>query len=240
MRYMGGKHKLSKAIVPIITAGMKPEQWYVEPFCGGCNVIDKVPGHRRIAADNHYYLISMWQAVKRGWIPPNTVTEAEYGHIKDNPGQYDPALVGFVGFGCSWGGKWWGGYARTDRTGKKSRNYAGEACRSVLAKAPLLVDVRFVCNKYWNLGRIYLPRNSRIYCDPPYAATTGYNSDFDHELFWKWVRNMTIVGHEVYVSEYTAPEDFDCIWEKSVANNLAKPEDGRSGKAIERLFIYGG
>ena len=27
----------------------------------------------------------------------------------------NPALTGFVGFGCSFGGKWWGGYAKDKR-----------------------------------------------------------------------------------------------------------------------------
>ena len=39
-------------------------------------------------------------------------------------------------------------------------------------------------------------------------------------------------GHTVYVSEYNAPEDFKCIWEKQINSNLG----GRSKVAKEKLF----
>ena len=29
---------------------------------------------------------------------------------------------------------------------------------------------------------------SIIYCDPPYRSTKSYESDFDHDKFWDWVR----------------------------------------------------
>lgn len=230
MQYMGGKFRISKTITDIMMLSREPGQWYVEPFCGGCNVIDKITGPR-LAADNHYWLIAMWRAVLRGWEPPGVVTEEEYQSIKAAMGQYPPELVGFVGFGCSYGGKWWGGYARTDKTGARSRNYAGEARRSIERKRPLLDGVVFQCCPYW---RMSVPSNSLIYCDPPYADTTGYKTgDFDHELFWQWVRNMTSLGHTVFVSEYTAPDDFYPMWEKPVKTMLAQ---GKTKHSVEKLF----
>ena len=46
MKYVGSKNRLSKDILPLILKNRKPGQWYVEPFVGGANLIDKVDGNR--------------------------------------------------------------------------------------------------------------------------------------------------------------------------------------------------
>ena len=56
MQYMGSKNRIAKEILPIILKNKTEEQVYVEPFCGGCNMIDKVEG-KRIANDYNEYLI---------------------------------------------------------------------------------------------------------------------------------------------------------------------------------------
>ena len=68
MKYMGSKSRIAKYILPIILKDRKDDQYYVEPFCGGCNMIDKVGGNR-IANDNNPYLIQMWKALIDGWQP---------------------------------------------------------------------------------------------------------------------------------------------------------------------------
>lgn len=62
MRYMGSKRKLWKYISPIILKDRKLNQFYVEPFCGGCNSLSQVNG-KRIAADINIYLIEMWKSL---------------------------------------------------------------------------------------------------------------------------------------------------------------------------------
>lgn len=54
MKYMGSKNRIAKDILPIILKERKPEQWYVEPFVGGCNIIDKVDGNRLGSDKNKY------------------------------------------------------------------------------------------------------------------------------------------------------------------------------------------
>ena len=46
MKYMGSKARFAKEILPITLQGRKPNQYYVEPFVGGCNIMDKVKGNR--------------------------------------------------------------------------------------------------------------------------------------------------------------------------------------------------
>ena len=51
MKYMGSKARFTKEILPIILKDRKPEQWYVEPFAGGMNVICEV-GEKKNAIIN--------------------------------------------------------------------------------------------------------------------------------------------------------------------------------------------
>lgn len=41
--------------------------------------------------------------------------------------------------------------------------------------------------------------------------------------------------HKIFVSEYNAPEDFTCVWEKSVNSSLTKNTGEK--QAIEKLFL---
>lgn len=61
MIYMGSKAKIADYIVPIIQShiAVSKNKTYIEPFCGGCNIIDKVKAQNRIAADKNQYLIAL-------------------------------------------------------------------------------------------------------------------------------------------------------------------------------------
>lgn len=52
-----------------------------------------------------------------------------------------------------------------------------------------------------------------VYCDVPYKDTHQryQTAKFDTDAFWEWARTR---NYPVYVSEYKAPDDFACIWEK--------------------------
>lgn len=203
MKYLGSKRKHAKELLPIILKNRKENQWYVEPFVGGANVIDKVDGNR-IGSDIDEDLICLWKAVsEEEWLPPEHISEEEYKQIK-NSKEMTP-LRGYVAFTLSFGAKKFGGYSRS----KTNRNYSLEAYNSALKQFPLLKGIKFQCCSYLDLK---IPDNSIIYCDPPYKNTTKYNKNINHEQFWQWCREKSL-EHEVYVSEYNAPEDFMCIWE---------------------------
>lgn len=234
MKYMGSKARFAKDLLPIILKDRQPGQAYVEPFAGGMNMIDKVDGIR-IANDQHEELMAMWHTlIYDKWDPPKSVSEAEYRAIKYNQEDYPKHLVAYVGFN-SFGGKWFAGYRR-DKQGK--RDYWSEHYRNITKQVPHLDGVILSCQSYLDLE---IPDHSIVYCDPPYAATTKYRDGFDHEQFWEWCREQSKAGHHVFISEYRAPEDFTCIWEKGAkttfswhAENLAPKE------SVERLFVYGG
>lgn len=229
---MGSKNRHAKELLPIILKDRKPDQWYVEPFCGGCNMIDKVDGNR-IANDVHYYLVELMKSLAVGWVPPKEMSEELYNDIRQNKEKYSPELVGFAGFPCSYAAKYFGGYCRGFDSKGNPRNYIMEAWRNCMNQAPNLKGIEFYNKNYWELE---IPANSIIYADCPYQGTTKYKDSFDHDKFWDWVRLMSKSGHNVYVSEYSAPDDFKCLWQKEVFNSLTK-ETG-SKKGIEKLFKY--
>lgn len=218
MKYVGSKGRHAKQILPIILADRAEGQAYVEPFVGGANTIQHVGG-RRIAGDMHAGLIAMMQKVSLGWMPDATMlSEAHYKTAKAFESGYGPsAQRAFLGFAMSYGGKWFGGYRR-DPSGK--RDYASESMRAAEKEFPKLRGVEFHHCDYRDLP---LPPASLIYCDPPYRGTLGYSTgDFDHDAFWQWCRDRKAEGHTVFVSEYSAPDDFLCVWSKEVNNTLDK------------------
>jgi len=74
-----------------------------------------------------------------------------------------------------------------------------------------------------------------IYLDPPYEGTTKYkNNDFDYDVFWDWVRDLSKDNY-VFISEYNAPPDFECIWSKKVTTSLKVHEHE---DRTEKLFIH--
>lgn len=231
MKYLGSKFRYTKEILPIILSDRENNQFYVEPFVGGFNVIDKVCGNR-IANDINYYLIELFRAIRSGWVPPDSISEEEYNDIKlYKEDKYPTYLIGFVGFGCSYGGKYFGGYARGNDNKGNARNYCLENKKNILRQAPFLKNIIITNVNYWEMK---IPPNSIVYCDPPYDGTTQYKDKMDHKEFWNWVRTLHSEGHNVYVSEYNAPSDFRCVWSKNVITAMAKV-DGTKDR-VEKLF----
>ena len=242
MKYVGSKNKYAKELLPIILKNRKPGQWYVEPMCGGCNLIDKVE-NPRIANDAHPYLIPLLKYVADGGELVDTVTETLYKKVINEPEIFVDWFVGFVGFGCSFGSKWRGGYARNIRKDAPNaeenltvRSYAAASARNLLAQAPNLKGIHFENTTY---DKLSIPPESIIYFDPPYKGTTSYKgvSAFDHDAFWDFARQCWVQGHTVFISEYNAPPDFVCVWEKKVVSNLHTDRAVNKYES-EKLFTY--
>lgn len=225
MQFMGSKNRLAKHLLPCMLATRANQQTWVEPFVGGGNMIDKVTGPR-MGNDIDPYLIALLQSVQNGYIPPSDVSEALYQSIKKNPENYPAELVGFVGFGCSFGGKWFNGYARNT----KKDNYAKRAANSLMKQAPKLTGVQFTNGSYLDLN---FTEKCLIYCDPPYANTTRYRYNIDYVVFWDWCRSMANLGHTVFISSYEAPNDFECVLELHESTKLNK---NQRVPRIEKLF----
>lgn len=220
MRYMGGKMRIGKQIADVIQQ-FNPVS-YAEPFCGMFSVGKHIVCKQRTASDIHPDLILLLKAVQSGWNPPTNITELIYNQLRTERSSH---LRGFVGFGCSFYGKFFGGFARDP-----SMNDFGTIARNNMLKlAPLIQGVTFLNRSY----KDYDGDADVIYCDPPYAGTTDFSErDFNSNEFWDWVRGRR---EKVFVSEYTAPDDFEVVWEKKVTTTM-KDRTGKGCKRVERLF----
>ena len=230
MKYMGSKRRIAKHILPIMLKHRSESMTWVEPFVGGANMIDKVEG-KRLGADLSHYLIDALISIRDHLsdLPKNNIefTEADYKTLRKEDTYRHK---GYAGFTFSFAGKWLGGWARDP--GK--RDFVREAYKNALNQSPKIQGVEFKQSDYQNLC---IPPNSLIYCDPPYAGTTGYKGDSINRIsFWQWCRDKTNEGHVVFISEYCAPSDFKCVWSKEIVSSLDKNTGSKRG--IEKLFIY--
>ena len=95
---------------------------YLEPFCGAMSILTKMNEmYTCKASDYHPDLIQLWKEVQtNSFIPPQEMNEELYNTIKDY--ESPSAMKAFVGFGCSFGGKFFSGYADKYKNNKKE-NY---------------------------------------------------------------------------------------------------------------------
>lgn len=253
MQYQGGKSRIAKPISEVIInevsrweiknsnldCGSNRErereresnQTLVSLFCGSCAVEAKLAPHfnKVVCNDKHEYLIEMLKGVQNGYELPEQISEEEYKYIRLHKDE-DKVLTGFVGFGCSFGGKFFGGYARN----KEQTNYALQSKKSLLKDMVQLPNAEFTCLDYRD---VEIPNGSIVYADPPYANTTTYQGQkFDSEAFWEYIRQIS-KHNQVFISEQTAPDDFECIWEKPFTRTLDRNKDNQF-KVVEKLFTY--
>lgn len=237
MKYLGSKNRIAKELVPIIESYLKENtKFYIEPFVGGANVIDKINFKKKVGSDIHKYLIALLTyAQDLDNQLPQTISEDEYKKVKDNKDDYEDWYVGLVGFCATFGAKWFGGYARGMKADKLTpRDMPNEAIRNLEKQRYNLQGVVFFeanYNKYNNT------HDSVIYCDIPYRNTTDYKTEtFDYEHFYEWCKKMKSQNNVVLISEYNMPEGFECIWEKEHSTSVSLGENKHS-KRIERLYI---
>ena len=232
---MGSKSRIFKDIYPIIFKNIDSETIFYDACCGGGNFIDKVPNNiKRIGIDINPYVIGALCLIRDNIdiIPKNneSFTINDYKRFQKDK-TLDIGMRGYVGFALSYAGKWFGGWCRD---GQNKRDYVAEAYKNAVKQSILLKNCIFINDDFMHISYI---SNSIIYIDPPYEATTKYKDiNFDYNYFWHWCRKMSKNGYKVYISEYNAPNDFECIYEKKIKSSLTKNTGSKEG--IERLFKY--
>ena len=210
---------------------LKPTQKVVQ---GGGNIIDKIKCKNRIGNDSNEYLIDFWNAMQNG-LDLNSIKmdKDTYKDIRDNKEKYPKYMVAVAGILASYNSKWFAGYASPHYVSPTcTRYYYQESINNVLKQMPNLMDVKFICGDYKSID----VSNAMIYCDPPYANTKKFANamNFDYDKFWDKMREWS-KDNFVLVSELVAPNDFVCIWEKSVSRSIKSTD---KSVATEKLFTY--
>lgn len=237
MRYLGGKTRLAKEISQAILNDTPNREMYIEPFIGGGSVFAEMNRHFKTVwgGDAQEDLALLWRGLISGtFTPPNSLTEGEWRVLRDSE---PSALRGFAGYGCSFGGRFFEGYARN----KTGTNYAAQSARSLkkdLGKIdPKTTAVFHSDYRGWN------PKpGDVVYCDPPYADTKHYASKrsgldpFDHSEFWDKMRQWRDAGVNVYVSEFNAPDDWTPIWTKKRKVGVGTESGAAYTEKVDKLF----
>lgn len=233
IRYLGGKARISGKLTSFLESQRKPGQLFIDGMVGGGSIIRNMSGFR-IANDHCPYLFSFYTALQNNWLPPEHISEERY---KDLLLLYKNGVcngeIGFAMYFCSFGGKGWGGYARDPKT---NRDFSHEAYNDSLRLKEQIKDVKFYSFDYYDLLSFFEKKDALVYFDIPYEGTTEYKTKFNHEKYWNNIREFSS-KYNIFTSSYTAPEDFECVWEierKTELNTKGNKKEIR----IEKLFKF--
>lgn len=233
MQYMGGKSRIAKYIAAEINKVRKPGQLVWDAFCGGLSVSVALSKHGPVlSTDANAALINLYKAVQNGWEPPTEVSKETWMAAKSLP-DTDP-MKAFCGFGCSFGGVWFAGYVSNH--GSRVRKATGKLEHQWYHRAASTGLIRDCNGQYENIDfSSSQPRVSDfiIYCDPPYAGTSGYagGPDFDSDAFIAKIREWSKYV-DVFVSEYHLPVGAE-VWRKDQAIMVSID---KSKRRTERLY----
>ena len=226
---MGSKNRIAKHLLPIMLSEAEKHgitKW-VEPFVGGANMIDKVPSSfERVGYDLNPHTIAALIGV-RDYVNdfPCEVSEEHFKSLKNTPPN---PITSWIRSHCAFGGLFGNNYARNNR----GTNYCMEGRRNTLKQSQALQTVELIGSSYEDLDF----NNCLIYCDPPYANTSGYKTGaFDHDKFFNWCRKQAR-DNIVFVSEYNAPDDFLEVWRGEIKTNFSSSRKTATHNAIEKLF----
>ena len=152
MVYMGSKSKYAKYIVPILQSAIDQNdiKVYVECFCGGCNIIDKIQCEKKFAYDRSDTLIALLQQAQldvSGLLQEGSRELWDKGkaYVKDGimPEDMTLAEIGAMEFFASFSNRGFpGGYAKN--TG--ARDFFDEAKRNLEKQSPNLKDISLTLN----------------------------------------------------------------------------------------------
>ena len=235
MSYQGGKSKNSKFILDILNNSKFDNMDYLEPFMGYCHILRRIKNKGSYTAtDSNDNLSNLMKYVQTNTSYPD-ISKDEYKSLKMNKSTCKIKRA-FASYCYSYNGKEFGGYTMLSKPQANGvvRNYPEERKRyyQTLYKNETFSNTKLIHCDY----RVHNVKNNIIYCDPPYKNTTKYNKgDFDHDIFWETMRKWSKYNH-VFISEYSAPDDFICIAEKSKWSSLS----GRGSDSLrtEKLFVF--
>ena len=243
---MGGKARQSKAIMGVLSRNRPDGGLYVEPFCGALGSAEKVVPcfPKGQLSDASAPLITTWNAIMDGWVPPYSVSEetyAKYAERRHDPDASDP-MTAWCGYAISFGGKWYGGYGRSGKgledIVRRQTSQAKAAVRKVEA---IRGRVERLAHADYRDVLPGVPDGAVVYLDPPYAARTRAHHTargFDHDEFWRLASDLS-ERCSVYVSEFIAPEGWETAyaWGDTVSrHHNGGPSDGTNERLFRRRF----
>lgn len=203
MQYLGGKSKLIKRIAAVIKEFNPSPEFIWEPFCGGTGatvgLARAFPEALVIASDWSADLMEAIKFLDEGGTIEG-LDDEKFKATRAMASPYDKAVQYFMTFG----GMPMSGPARP----------FDEYERNLAASQKRLIDTpNIIFRPAMSYEEVRPLPGHVVYCDPPYAGTTGYKGTpkFDHDKFWNWALETSKVC-DVFVSEKTVPIRADVVW----------------------------
>lgn len=252
MVYMGSKRRFTKYIVPYIQKYIDENnvKVFIDVFCGGANLTDKIKCNKIIANDLSPTLIALHRQAQSD---PSRIPEtgsrqwwddaySDYKNLKANyPIDYitweqNSSMplwqIGAIEWYSSFAN---GGFPRGYAKPSHGRDYYNEAYRNhqKQAQEENYKKIEFIQSNYLDLN---IQPNDLIYCDSPYKGTKPYaiNPKFNYEEYYNWLREQSKTN-PIFISEQSMPEDFQIIWSKDDVTRTAGLDNNY--KACEKLFF---
>ncbi len=231
MRYNGGKTRIAKYIAPIVNAE-RAGRFCWEPFCGGLGMTEHLKPD--LASDVHPGLIALYEQLRvdPAWLDGFECTEEIYRAAKAFPD--DCPAKAFIGFGCSFGGKWFGGFGRGHGTKNNPYSVCNTSVRGLARKLKACNNTRFRQLSFFDPQPV---SGAVLYLDPPYAGTTiaGASRGFDQTAFRARAEAWARAGSIVFVSEYDFPLG-SVVWERKAQNSLSGGSQTLGDSRTEKLY----
>lgn len=220
-KYKGNKSRYANKILNAIMAdlnnkGLSDEyiinnMCFVDLFCGGANMVKKVPFKNRIANDINTYMIAYlsrlqtegadWLLEPFYWNITQEIYEIFRQSIKNRMDTFSHACLGHIGANFSYGSNFFAGYNKD--TKQTPQTLARSAYKHAQEDYELLQGVKLLNLDY---RQVPIPPKSIVYCDIPYEGTSQYfDTKFSIKEFLEFTKQLLLQGHYVYFSEYSKP-----------------------------------
>ena len=242
MKYFGGKNRSGKRIATILNEIIEDKNIknYVELFVGSGGVFKHISCENKIINDKEPLIMEFHKHIASGG-----KIELEYEDYyedlepiynefkKGNYGVTPPGVVGYVAYQCSFGGMKFQTFAREKLEKGRKTDYFKGGLSSLLKKQ------NYKNTKILNLDfrDVQIPKNSLIYCDPPYKSTNGYSVEFDNVFFENYINELS-KDNIVIISEYSKLENTDIYYSFEFTRGMRSGENKENVTVKELLLSH--
>lgn len=244
MKYIGSKRRLVEDLKPLIEniAYLENIDTYVEPFCGGCNLIEHINIKNKYAYDINEALVCLLNKIKnatedeinRDFNIINKNTFDKYLHRyfnnytsinKDDLWKYMYCFL-FFSYKSIYLKNKASYFLRESMTKNYLNNYFNK--EHELLSTIKTIDVKDYMNINYN--------RAIIYCDPPYENTIDYDSNIDFRQ-----RDQKLIelakNNLVFISEYSMNSKyFKLIYSKEIECTIRGSDTAR----VENVYVVKG
>lgn len=250
MAYPGSKQTATH-VLEILNDTKYDNMDYLEPFVGLGHVLYRIKNKKSIVATdistNVVDILTTLQTRKSYPIISCTIFDSlkqdKQISKKELQGYSVDIMKSFASISTFNGINWrHSGFSYPSRCGRKDSSVTRHNYYNKLIASDAIEQAKLSVKSY----TYHKPNGSLIFCDPPYAHSTRYNKKFygmselfDHDKFWETMRAWSY-NNIVYISESSAPSDFEIVASKHRKVTFAKNNNLDTNSYTDNLYMYKG